>query len=305
MFLPLVISALLVASPVLAVSDIGVGTLTVEVRDSALRTSVPPGSQRVPMSSFVFSASCQSDVLVEGMQVYHRGLGAQQDVLSVYALVDGRRLGRARSITNRDGRVFLRFRRFIIPACGTSTVVLYANFSASASVAGEHRLELRSESDVLASVPVFLRRSSTNDRFVRTSGRTVGSVAFEYVDLTSPIRYGRNRLVSRFRLEADRTDHHLIRSIRMRNLGSAQGMELQNLFLESNRRERLTRVTPFLDGDFVQLVFDPPFLLKKSHKKLFGLRADVRAKSRKTIQFVIEEPGDIDAVTVRGRSVGF
>ena len=45
----------------------------------------------------------------------------------------------------------------------------------------------------------------------------------------------------------------------------------------------------------VRFVLSPPLILKKNQTRLLELKADVRASRSRTIQLIIEEPGDIEA----------
>ena len=45
----------------------------------------------------------------------------------------------------------------------------------------------------------------------------------------------------------------------------------------------------------MRFVLSPPLILKKNQTRLLELKADVRASRSRTIQLIIEEPGDIEA----------
>ncbi len=263
-------------------------------------SSIPAGAQRVAMLRLRLSAACAADVPVTTLTLWHRGRGDRRDILSVYAMSGGRRVSRGRQFASGQGDVTLRLRSFVVPACATRELTVLADFSAEAAATGEHQLILLSEADVEASALVSLS-TLRQPPFRRTVPRTVGQISVEYLTLTEPLRYGENRRVARFQLIADGADDHRIEAITLTNQGSAHDADLRNLFLESTRGERLTAVASSMEGDSVRLVFETPLILRKNDTQAFTLRADIRASRRRTIQFVIEEPGDIEAGVVRGR----
>jgi len=263
--------------------------------------SVAPGSQRVPMLTLRLIASCHRSIPVHAITVHRRGLGDRKDILSVYAVLDGVRLTRGRQISRRSGEVQLNFRNFMVPSCGSKNIRIFVNFSENAEISGEHRIVLQSARDVdagSAAVRVVQGRTPS----VRSPvGPAYGAISIEYLNPLTPLRYGRRRGVARFRLMADNRDDHYVYAITLINEGSARNSNLQNLYLESGRSNRVTNIAEQMYGDRVMLVFNPPFLLKKSQIRLLTLRADIRSGARRTIQFQVEEPSDIEAQVIRGR----
>ncbi len=274
------------------------GRLTVEA-DAAGSVSVPPGAQRVEMLRLILTADCSGDVNINTISVQRRGLGANSDIMSVYVVQRGRRITRARSIARKDGSVDLNVRRFRIPACQVEEVTILADFSPDASLAGEHRFALRAIEAAGSTVRIN-QRIAARATARRTSGRAVGQIAVEYLRLTRRVRFGARQIVSRFTLQADSRDNHLVRAITFTNNGSASEADLQNLYI-GFRNRRISTLIPQMRGDTVRIEFDPPFFLKKNHKLKFSLRADVRASRSHTIQFVVEEPADVEATPVVGR----
>lgn len=261
--------------------------------------SIPPGAQRVPMMHLTMGAGCDAPVTVESISLQRKGLGSHTDIDAVYALHRHQRISRARTISQKNGMVTLRTRRFTIPACHTEEVTIAVDIAEEASPASEHRLELSHEGLVTDAARVSVQRRRDNG-IRRTAGRAVGQVALEFLQLNKRVRYGTNQEVSRFTLEADSRDDHLLHAITLVNKGSASDDDLQNLAV-AFRHRHVSTVAPSLTGDRVRLTFDPPLLLKKNKKRTFSLRADVRASRSRTIRFLIEEEGDIEAEPLRGR----
>lgn len=288
---------LLVAALVLAPAQ---PLLTVDIIEQGEMTSIPQGAQRVPLLALRFRASCASDVPVAGITLFHSGRGALSDILRVYALLGAERLSRGRGFNSQRGEVQLRFRSFTVPACGEEIVQFAADFSSDASIASEHALVLRNVEDVdTPSAAARLLGSPSGGR--RIAGESEGTVAVSVLAPGTTVRYGDGRVIARIRFTAGSTNDHLLQAVTLTNEGDARNGDLQNLFLEARSGGRVTVVAPAMEGDRIHLRFDPPFLLKRNARRLLELRADVRAGRRKTIELILQEPGDLEAVRTRPR----
>lgn len=274
------------------------GNLTVAA-ESAGSASVPPGAQRVEMLTLRMAASCSGDVRIQTISVQRRGLGANADIKSIYALHRGSRITRSRAIARKDGSVDLNVRAFRIPACESEDIVILADFSPTASPAGEHRLELQGI-DAAGSTVRIEQHIAAPIAARRTTGRAVGQISVGYHPLTRKVRFGSRQIVSRFTLQADNKDDHLLKAITFTNNGSATDEDLKNLYI-GFRNRRISTVASNLNGDSARMEFDPPFLLQKNQKLNFALHSDVNASRTRTIQFIIEEEGDLEAIPDVGR----
>jgi len=270
------------------------GSLTVEVQEFS-DASVPLGAQRVLMLQLQLTADCSGPVDVRSVSLQRRGLGANDDMKGVYIAEGHRRVSSVRPIARRDGSVHVYFRTLSLRACEKKTLMVFANFSSNASITGEHRILLTDIDAGASAVHTLRRETRPSDSRMRTVGVPVGQISVDYLRLTTPVRYGNHRLISRFRLTADNRSDHRVHAISFTNTGTASDADLQNLSIEFRGRD-VTTVATHMDGDRVRLAFEPPFLLRKNHTLQFGLRADVRASRKRTIQFVIEEESDIEAV---------
>jgi|APSaa5957512535_1039671.scaffolds.fasta_scaffold00544_26 hypothetical protein len=274
------------------------GNLTVAAESSGAAT-VPPGAQRVEMMRLRMTAGCSGDITINTISVQRRGLGANADIASIYAVHRGKRISRARPVSRKDGSVDLNVRNFKLPACEAEDILVLVNFSPTASAAGEHRFQLRGVEAAGSTVRIEQHIAAPNAAR-RTSGRAVGQIDVDYLNLTRKVRFGRKQTLSRFTLKADKKDDHLLRAITFTNNGSATKSDLKNLYI-GFRNRRISTLVPQLNGDTARIEFDPPFLLRKNQKLKFGLHADVNASRSRTIQFVIEEEGDLEATPAVGR----
>ena len=128
-----------------------------------------------------------------------------------------------------------------------------------------------------------------------------GTINVEYLNLPRVIHYGNGRVISRIRLSADNRDNHTISAITFMNEGTARDKDLQNIILVSSRGEVLSMTAPKLSGESVRLVMKQPLRLSKNDDVILTVRANVMASRRKTIQLLVETPGDVESAVRRGR----
>ena len=287
-------------SPALVASQVQSGQLTVTAGSSDTATSITRGSSRVPMISLTFAASCDADIPVHSIDLQRKGLGDKQDIEAVYAVSGSRRISNASGISSRDGSFQLRLRRFTVPACEERTLEVQADFSDEAQTAGEHRIVLASQTPIDADASRISVRQTSAAPTRRTVGYSQGSVTVEMLPVLRRIRYGNNRVVARIRLTAEDEDH-VVSVIRFTNQGSAHDSDMQNLYLATNRGERISDRVSSMQGDNVMLTLSPPFFLAQNERYVLELRADVLVGSSSTVGFSVEEPADVVANMVRGR----
>ncbi len=273
------------------------GKLTVDAESTT--AAVPPGSQRVEMLRLRLTAECGGDVTINTIAVQRRGLGLSADVVSVYAMHRGVRISSASGTPSRDGTVSLNTRGFTISTCDTEDVTILADFSPDAAVSGQHRFELKAIDAGTSTVRID-QRDGDFTRTLRTTGPRVGQVSVDYLKLTSTAHYGARQLLLRFTLAADGVDDQVIHAITFTNRGSASDADLRNLSIDYRSRA-VSDIAAQLSAHRVRLVFNPPYVLEKNQTLKFGLRGDIVASRSRTIQFVIEEPGDIESTVRRGR----
>lgn len=287
----------LVFLPSLALAQDG-GSLTVQMQESATVASIPRGAQRVLMLTAWFTASCDQDVPVRGLELEHRGMGALEDIAGVYAESGGRRISRSRTFSSHDAALSLNIPTLTVPACTTVEVLVRANFSADAAISGEHRLIIPDAAAILTDARVTLKSASTTLR--RTTGERRGTVTAEVLPPLNAVRYGDNRIVARLRLSADQQYDQEISSIILTNQGSARDQNLQHITAVV-RGNAVTQEAPTMRGKEVTLLFDPPLLLERGTTRLIDVRADVRSGVSRTIGFTVEEAGDVSAFPVTDR----
>lgn len=279
-----------------------VSTLTV-IQQQPPTFSVPRGAQHVPMLLLTFRADCSGDRVVEEIALLRKGLGASTDISAVYAEAAGLRVSTAPGIA-RDGAVQLRLKGFTVPTCSAKDLVLFADFSATSNVAGEHRFEIIEGSDIIAPGAVVRVEAApgASTSGVRTAGDQAGKVSIDYLKLLKSVRYGDNRVVMRLKFTVQGNIDHEVQRITFTNQGSARDTDLQNIVLKDSRGKQISSAAKQMTGNRVVLTLDPPFALPHGGSRTVELHADIRSGARRTIKFIIEEPGDVLSREVRGRT---
>jgi len=267
--------------------------------------SIPRGAQRVPLLTITLNASCSADVTVDELRLHHAGLGNPEDITSLYA-TDGRmRLSRTTSFSGNNRTATLRLTRLTIERCTSKTVQIAADFSVSAENGGEHRAELKTVADIVAGDALVTIKADTSGATLRTAPSTSGTITVSYPPLRSTVKYGNNRTLGRLKLEADNEDDHAISSITLTNEGKARDTDLQNLYLETSAGEKISGTLRKLDGDKAVFVFSEPFILEKNQARVLEVKGNVRAASKKTIRFEVEEASDIVSTIAKQRGQRF
>lgn len=291
------VRSLLLASLILPAVALAAESPLLTITSATLGGSVPQGAQRVSMLTLTLKNSCAGPVAVTGITVKHQGLGNTEDIERVYLTSGVRRLTRGSS-SFTDSLITLRPRTLTLAACETKTVTITADFAATAAAQGEHILSVQSV-ETADDVPVQISASTNRKPVTAKASEGEGTVTVEMLPLLRSVTYGAGRSVARLRLTGDRRVDQHIASITLTNNGSAQGTDLQNLRLVRSNGEAISVTLPSMDGELAAFELPAPLLLERNQTLLLELRADVRASRRRTIQFIIEEPSDIQAQRAR------
>lgn len=280
--------------PDIAIVEQGVGSLSVSISDQKLAGSVPRGAQRVPFLTINLAAGCDASVSVDSITVAHRGLGSAEDIRAVYLFDGSKRLTRAVRLTGKDQTANLRLRKFIIPECGAVSLSLLGDISQTASAAGEHAFAIRNAADISSSAYNTSLLQTSDVVTVETKPMQEGVISLRMLSVPPRVQYGSIAKSARFQISSDGKADHMLRSITLTNKGTARNFDLRANYLETSTGKRLTTTTKAMDLDKLTLTFDPPYLLERNADVVFVLRSEVKG-SNKSVQFVLEEPSDLEA----------
>lgn len=254
--------------------------------------SIPQGASRVEMHTFSLRASCDADSFIQSITLKHTGLGDVRDIERAYIMEGNKRLSLAHSFSSKTQDIELRMRSFSMDACSTRILRIFADFSPDAAPGSKHDIEV---SAVDARGGAIRVKTVTSPQSVNTVPASMGSIFVEYKELLSIVRFGKQRIVSRFLLVSDGNADQQVVAIIFTNKGSARDKDLRNIGLYDGEI-LLSSVLPHLDGDRLEFQLKPALTLSRNQKKLLTIKADVQSSGRKTIQFIVEEPSDIQAM---------
>ena len=167
--------------------------------------TVARGAQRIPLLELSLEASCTEPVALGAVTVVHGGQGHRSDILRIYALEEGKRVSLTTAFGS-DNTATVRFRSFAIPACRTRTLTFAVDMSPDATALASHQFTIELLSDIATSATVSgnLRASSS----LSLAPKKYGVISVTYLDLPRTLSFGKQRIVSRFRLQADSADDH-------------------------------------------------------------------------------------------------
>ena len=261
--------------------------------------SVPKGAVGVVMASLDLTASCDDGVTIEDMTIVHEGFGDESDIDGVYAAVDGARMSRKRTIDSEDQTADLRFSQPLdIDACGTITVDIVADFASTAVTASEHNLTVQLASDFTSNAKEVKGNFPIRGNTFRIAAVTSGQITVSYRSVTpTEVEVGdTGAKIGKFELSTDSVEDQTIYSMTFEQDGSISDGDLVNVAVRRTDGTVLTNVAPTFVGDFITLVFDPPFTILEGDKITFDVVADVVGGAGDTIKIHFEETADLFAV---------
>ncbi|MDD5623806.1 MAG: S-layer homology domain-containing protein, partial [Candidatus Peribacteraceae bacterium] len=278
----------------------GDGELEVSVASSNPRgDTLPKGAIGVVVLSADFTASCKDKVEVENLTMLHEGFGASTDVDGVYAAVNGARVTRKRTIDSQDQTAELRFSSpLVIDPCETVTVDLVADFNSTAATAGEHNFVVELPSDVTSNAADVRGNFPLRGETFKVAAVTSGIITVDYRSVNpSQVQVGdKGVVIGKFELNANSTEDQTLYSATFENNSSASDGEFVNIAIRRTDGTVLTNTVAQTVGDFITLVFDPPFTILEGDKITLEIVADIMGGADKSVQMHFEESSDLFAV---------
>ena len=266
---------------------------------SPVGDTVPKGAVGVVMLSVDFTASCDDSVAVENLTVLHEGFGNETDIDGIYAAVNGARVTRKRTIDSEDQTSDLRFSSpLILDPCETVTVDVVGDFSSTSDTSAEHNLVVELPSDVFGNAQSVggnfplrgdtFRIAAVTSGIVTVSYRTVSPDEVEVGDV--------GVVIGKFEVSINSTEDQTFYSMTMEQNSSASDGDFVNIAVRRTDGTILTNTVSQTVGDFVTVVFDPPFTVLEGDKITLEMIADVVGGAGDSIIMHFEETSDLFAV---------
>jgi hypothetical protein len=276
------------------------GTLEVSLSpNSPLGDTIPRGATGIAMLSADFTASCDDDILVDGLTVIHEGQGTQADITNAWMSVNGARVSRTRIFDSEDQTAELRFSRpLLVEACETVTVDFMADYLSTAATNGRHNYVLELASDVTSNAQSVTGSFPVRGEVFEVAAVTSGTITATYRSVT-PANVDVNdkdALVGKFELSANSTEDQTVYSLTLENTGTAGDGDFVDIFIRRTDGTALTGEVAQTVADYVTLTFDPPFTILEGDKVTLEVMADIVAGAADTIKLSFEETNDIFAV---------
>lgn len=290
--IPITLSAFCIVAFPAAVSA---ASLTV-TQQGLVSASAPLGAQRALFLEVSLQTSCDGPVKVQSLGILHRGLGDVADLERIYVTDGVDRLSNAQSFHASGSPTDVRFSPpLLIPPCTVRSLQLRGDFSASATVGGQHGLVIER---VDAGDSTVMLSAASNTHVLTTRPVSDGTINATLLGLTRQPRFGVSSTLARIRLEADGYKDQEVHAITFLNKGKAQNADVRNLRIQTRRGEVLTATLAGLDAKRARLIFTEPLSLKRNSNIVLELVGEFRASKSRTVSFVIEEPSDVEGTSL-------
>ena len=306
----LTVSSLMTAGGVVFSDSVGFTGYTAFVQgDGALELSlaasnpvgdtVPKGAVGVVLLSVDFTASCDDSVAIENLTILHEGFGVETDIGGIYAAVNGARVTRKRTIDSEDQTSDLRFSSpLILDPCETVTVDIVADFVTNASTAAEHNLVVELPSDVFGNAQSVAGNFPLRGDTFRIAAVTSGTVSVTYRTVSpDEVEVGDvGVVVGKWEVSVNSTEDQTFYSMTLEQNSSASDGDFVNVAVRRTDGTILTNTVSQTVGDFITVVFDPPFTVLEGDKITLEVIADIVGGAGDAIIMHFEETSDLFAV---------
>ena len=278
----------------------GDGTLEVSLSSgNPVGDTLPKGAIGAVTLSTDLTASCDDSVSVEHVTLLHEGFGAVSDVDGVYAAINGARVSRKRTLDSEDQTADIRFSSpLMVDPCETVTVDFVADFSSTASTAAEHNFVVELPSDVSSNAKDVEGNFPLRGNTFRMAAVTSGIVTVTYRTVSpDQVEVGDTGVViGKFEVSVNSTEDQTFYSMTLEQNSSTSDGDFSNIAIRRTDGTVLTNTVAQTVGDFITLVFDPPFTVLEGDKITLEVVSDIVGGAGDSIIMHFEEASDIFAV---------
>ncbi|PIR53595.1 hypothetical protein COU76_00245 [Candidatus Peregrinibacteria bacterium CG10_big_fil_rev_8_21_14_0_10_49_10] len=278
----------------------GDGELEVSLSASSpVGDTVPKGAIGVVVLSIDLTASCSDSVRIENLTILHEGYGAVADIDGVYAAINGARVSRKRTIDSEDQTSDLRFSSpLVLDSCETVTVDIVADFATTASTSAEHNIVVELPSDIFGNAKDVTGNFPIRGSTFRVAAVTSGTVTLTYRTVApDEIEVGDvGVVIGKFEVSVDSTEDQTFYSMTLEQNSSVSDGDFVNIAVRRTDGTVLTNTVSQTVGDFVTVVFDPPFTVLEGDKITLEIIADIIGGAGDSIIIHFEESSDLFAV---------
>ncbi|MCF7844621.1 MAG: S-layer homology domain-containing protein [Kiritimatiellales bacterium] len=266
---------------------------------SPVGDTVPKGAVGVVALSVDLTASCDDSVTIESMTILHEGFGASSDINGVYAAINGARVTRKRTIDAEDQTADLRFASpLVLDPCETVTVDVVVDYESSATASSEHNLVVELPSDVFGNAKEVTGNFPIRGNTFRIAAITSGTVSLTYRTVSpDEIEIGdKGVVIGKWEVSVNSTEDQTFYSMTLEQNSSTSDGDFVNIAVRRTDGTILTNTVAQTVGDFVTLVFDPPFTVLEGDKVTLEVISDIVGGAGDSIIMHFEESSDLFAV---------
>lgn len=278
----------------------GKGTLEVSISSkNPVSDTIPKGAVGVVVLSLDLTASCDDSVKIDGITLLHEGFGSEIDISGVYAAVNGARISRRRTVDSQEQTAQIHFTKsLVIDACKTTTVDFASDFNTTATTAAEHSFAVELASDFTSNALNVSGNFPLRGNTFRIAAVATGIVSVAYRTISpNKVNVGdKDVVVGKFELSTNSVEDETVYSMTFQQNSTVNDGEVTNLKVRRSDGTVLTNVVATTIGDYVTLVFDPPFTILEGDKITMELVATIVGGAGDSIIFHFEEQNDIFAV---------
>lgn len=260
--------------------------------------TIPKGAQGVVFTSVDLTAT-SDDVILENMTVLHEGFGDAGDFSGVYAVVNGTRVTRKRTIDTQSYTATLRFTKALTVKAGTTvTLQIAGDLTTSAVTASEHSLSVELPTDFVTNAKAVTGNFPLKGKAFRVAAVSSGTVSITFRSVTpSSIKVGNKAAtIGKWEVSLNSVEDQTVYSMTIQNDGTASDSDFTNIAIKRSDGTVLTKAVASTVGDYATLVFDPPFTILEGDKITMSVVADITGGAAKNIKIHFDETGDIFAV---------
>ena len=261
--------------------------------------TLPKGAIGAVLLSTDFTASCDDSVSVEHVTILHEGFGAVSDIDGVYAAINGARVSRKRTLDSEDQTADIRFSSPLqVDPCETVTIDVVADFNSTASTSAEHDLVVELPSDIFSNALDVTGNFPLRGNTFRIAAVTSGIVTIAYRTVSpDQVEVGDTGVViGKFEVSVNSTEDQTFYSATFEQNSSASDGDYTNIAIRRTDGTVLTNTVAQSVGDFITLVFDPPFTVLEGDKITLEIISDITGGAGDSIIMHFEEASDIFAV---------
>ncbi|MDD4628738.1 MAG: hypothetical protein PHE68_05095, partial [Candidatus Peribacteraceae bacterium] len=170
--------------------------------------------------------------------------------------------------------------------------------NSTAATAAEHNLVVELPSDVASNAKDVKGNFPLRGETFKVAVVTSGIITISYRSVNpSQVQVGdKGVVIGKFELNANSTEDQTLYSATFEQNSSASDADFTNIAIRRTDGTILTNTVAQTVGDFVTLVFDPPFTILEGDKISLEIVGDIMNGADKSIQMHFEESSDLFAV---------